>query len=301
MKVALIAHDNCKSQLQDWVWQNVDTLKGYNLCYLSNAEIVLPRRCPDQPTPKVLGENLYDNPNSGGILQVAADIVNGVIDVVVLFWDPSESCLYNTDIKALLRIALVHDIPIAFNQSTANLVIKSPLTGKSVKNNSINEKKYGEAANKIGLPDIIDEFSKENAALIERYQAGFDSLLDVLAGKVAKQLKKEHDPEILKQALKETFKDNKPPELNDSQKQSILKLLVQMYTRDELNTILDEQLEGKTIYTDVLAEKVNKVDWRFDRHLTAAFLKEYFESLRENWEKMKAAKAQQEAEELDKN
>jgi methylglyoxal synthase len=119
-RVALIAHDNCKSDLLDWARFNQGTLIGHDLHAtgttgaLLTAELGLPvARFASGPL--------------GGDQQVGAGIVEGRIDFVIFFWDPLEPQPHDVDVKALLRVAVVHNVPIACNRATADFLLSSPL------------------------------------------------------------------------------------------------------------------------------------------------------------------------------
>lgn len=118
--LALIAHDNKKAEMVSWAMKNKDTLAKFNLCGTGT-------------TAKLVGDatNLnvtrYLSGPLGGDQQIGAKIAEGQIDIVVFFWDPLQAQPHDPDVKALLRIAVVYDIPIATNKATANYVITSSL------------------------------------------------------------------------------------------------------------------------------------------------------------------------------
>ena len=121
-RIALIAHDNCKADLVDWVRYNRGTLADHALCATGTTGSILSAE---------LGlsiERFLSGP-LGGDQQVGAAIVEGRIDLVVFFWDPLEPHPHDVDVKALLRIAVVYNIPIACNRSTADFMLSSPLLG----------------------------------------------------------------------------------------------------------------------------------------------------------------------------
>lgn len=118
--LALIAHDNKKAEMVSWAMKNKDTLAKFNLCGTGT-------------TAKLVGDatNLevtrYLSGPLGGDQQIGAKIAEGQIDIVVFFWDPLQAQPHDPDVKALLRIAVVYDIPIATNKATADYVITSSL------------------------------------------------------------------------------------------------------------------------------------------------------------------------------
>lgn len=118
--IALIAHDNKKAEMVAWAMKNKEILSKFNLCGTGT-------------TAKMVAESTgldvkrYLSGPLGGDQQIGAKIAEGEIDIVVFFWDPLQSQPHDPDVKALLRIAVVYDIPIATNRATANYVITSAL------------------------------------------------------------------------------------------------------------------------------------------------------------------------------
>lgn len=119
-RVALIAHDNCKTDLLDWARYNRDTLAQHDLFATGTTGAVLAADLG-------LSITCFLSGPLGGDQQVGAAIVDGRIDFVVFFWDPLEPHPHDVDVKALLRIAVVHNIPIACNRATAGFLLSSPL------------------------------------------------------------------------------------------------------------------------------------------------------------------------------
>jgi methylglyoxal synthase len=118
--IALIAHDNKKQDMVEWARFNLATLKQYHLVATGTTGGILERE---------LGlrvEKLKSGP-LGGDQQIGAKIVEGEIDLLIFFWDPLEPHPHDVDVKALLRIAVVYDIPMACNRSSADFMISSPL------------------------------------------------------------------------------------------------------------------------------------------------------------------------------
>lgn len=118
--LALIAHDQKKAEIVSWAMKNKDSLARFNLCGTGT-------------TAKLVGDatglevKRYLSGPLGGDQQIGAKIAEGEIDAVVFFWDPLNAQPHDPDVKALLRIAVVYDIPIATNTATANYVITSSL------------------------------------------------------------------------------------------------------------------------------------------------------------------------------
>jgi len=119
-RVALIAHDNCKRDLLDWARYNRGTLAHHELCATGTTGALIASDL-GLPVTRFLSGPL------GGDQQIGAGIVEGRIDFVIFFWDPLEPHPHDVDVKALLRIAVVYNVPIACNRSTADFLLSSPL------------------------------------------------------------------------------------------------------------------------------------------------------------------------------
>jgi methylglyoxal synthase len=119
-RLALIAHDHCKSELLEWARFNRGTLVGHDL-HATGTTGALLSAALDLPVTRFASGPL------GGDQQVGAAIVEGRIDFVIFFWDPLEPQPHDVDVKALLRVAVVHNVPIACNRSTADFLLSSPL------------------------------------------------------------------------------------------------------------------------------------------------------------------------------
>jgi methylglyoxal synthase len=119
-RIAIIAHDNRKIDLLEWA--------RYNRGTLSRHELFATRTTGDLLESELeLEVNLYLSGPLGGDQQVGAGIAEGRIDFVIFFWDPLEPHPHDVDVKALLRIAVVYNVPIACNRATADFLLSSPL------------------------------------------------------------------------------------------------------------------------------------------------------------------------------
>ncbi len=118
--IALIAHDNKKDDLINWVKENKETLAKHFLCGTGTTS----RKISEGTG---LPVKAFKSGPLGGDQQIGARIVEGKIDMVIFFWDPLESQPHDPDIKALLRIAVLYDIPIATNRSSADYILSSPI------------------------------------------------------------------------------------------------------------------------------------------------------------------------------
>ena len=118
--IALIAHDGKKEEMLQWCEKNKGILKEHILCGTGTTA----RMITDQVGLTVKG---YNSGPLGGDQQIGAKIVEGSIDMVIFFSDPLAAQPHDPDVKALLRIAQVYDIPIANNISTADFIVRSSL------------------------------------------------------------------------------------------------------------------------------------------------------------------------------
>ena len=122
-RIALIAHDSLKNDIIQWCAKNRDILSRHFLCGTGTTARLIAAHTG-------LPVKAYNSGPLGGDQQIGAKIVDGEIDIVIFFSDPLTAQPHDPDVKALLRIAQVYDIPIANNQATADFLISSPLMGQ---------------------------------------------------------------------------------------------------------------------------------------------------------------------------
>jgi methylglyoxal synthase len=118
--IALIAHDSRKADLLEWVRYNVDVLREHHLFATGTTGGLIAARTG-------LPVTRFKSGPLGGDQQVGARISDGALDVLIFFWDPLEPQPHDPDVKALLRIAVLYNIPTACNRSTADFMVASSL------------------------------------------------------------------------------------------------------------------------------------------------------------------------------
>ena len=119
-RIALVAHDNKKAELIEWAIYNKTALARHRL-YGTGSTGTLLEQALGQSVHKFLSGPL------GGDQQIGASIAEGKIDVLIFFWDPMEAQPHDPDIKALLRLGVVWNIPFACDRATADFLLTSPL------------------------------------------------------------------------------------------------------------------------------------------------------------------------------
>ncbi|MCP4230983.1 MAG: methylglyoxal synthase [bacterium] len=122
-KIALIAHDNRKQDLLEWARFNRGTLAEHELFGTGTTGKLIADELG-------LGVSRFKSGPLGGDQQIGGKIADGEIDFVIFFWDPLEAQPHDVDVKALLRIAVLYNVPTACNRATADFMISSQLMGE---------------------------------------------------------------------------------------------------------------------------------------------------------------------------
>lgn len=122
-RICLVAHDRRKKDLIEWVQFNRGTLSKHELYATGTTGSLIEEKTG-------LKVNRFKSGPLGGDQQIGAKIAEGQIDMLIFFWDPLEPLAHDVDIKALLRIATVYNIPVAITRSSADFLISSPLFEK---------------------------------------------------------------------------------------------------------------------------------------------------------------------------
>ena len=120
MRIGLVAHDNKKRDLIEWAKFNRQVLEPHELVATGTTGTLIEEELG-------LGVEKLQSGPLGGDQQLGARIADGEVDFLVFFWDPLEPQPHDPDVKALLRLAVVWNVPVACNRSSADLMVSSPL------------------------------------------------------------------------------------------------------------------------------------------------------------------------------
>ena len=142
--IALVAHDNRKKDLMEWVEYNKETLKKHKLvCTGTTGRMVEETLSKgSKKGDQKLDIKLLKSGPLGGDQQLGALIAEGEIDMLFFLWDPLQPQPHDVDVKALLRISSLYNVPTATNRSTADFLISSPLFDTDYKPKLISYKDY---------------------------------------------------------------------------------------------------------------------------------------------------------------
>lgn len=119
-RIAMVAHDKKKKEMIDWAEHNKVVLARHELMATGTTGRLLEDKL-DRPVKKLLSGPL------GGDQQIGAMIADGAIDILIFFWDPMEAQPHDSDVKALLRVAIAWNAVVACDPATADFVLNSPL------------------------------------------------------------------------------------------------------------------------------------------------------------------------------
>lgn len=131
--IALVAHDNCKTDLAEWVRWNAGVLLQHHLVCTGTTGRMIEEALRELVPDSQINLTLLKSGPLGGDLQLGALIAEEKIDMLVFFWDPMQPQPHDVDVKALLRIAVVYNVPTANNRATADYLIASDLINRDYK------------------------------------------------------------------------------------------------------------------------------------------------------------------------
>jgi len=119
-RIALVAHDQRKEDLLTWVKYNAGVLSEHELYATGTTGKIISKQCP-------LDVHRLKSGPLGGDQQLGVMIANGELDILIFFWDPMTSQPHDVDVKALLRMSVLYNLPVACNRATADFLISSTL------------------------------------------------------------------------------------------------------------------------------------------------------------------------------
>ena len=128
-KIALVAHDNMKRDLAEWVaWNWEILLKHHLVCTGTTGKMVASTLTEKRNNDHACFDiTMLKSGPLGGDQQLGSLIAEGEIDIVIFFWDPMTAQPHDVDVKALMRLATLYNVPMAINRSTADFIVSSPL------------------------------------------------------------------------------------------------------------------------------------------------------------------------------
>ncbi|MCG8683662.1 MAG: methylglyoxal synthase [Desulfobacterales bacterium] len=134
-KIALVAHDERKNDLIDWAKKNAEALKHHDLYATGTTGKLIHDTCD-------LDVNCLKSGPLGGDQQLGAMIAEEKLDILIFFWDPMAAQPHDVDVKALLRMAVLYNVPSACNRATADYMVYSELFSKAYHSEKKDYSKY---------------------------------------------------------------------------------------------------------------------------------------------------------------
>ena len=123
-RIALVAHDNRKKDLLNWIEKNWEVISNQELTCTGTTGSLIEKLLTEKANKPLKIKKLKSGP-LGGDQQLGALISTGEVDIIIFFWDPMQPQPHDVDVKALLRIAVLYNVPMACNRSTADFIISS--------------------------------------------------------------------------------------------------------------------------------------------------------------------------------
>lgn len=118
-RIAMVAHDGLKKELFAWMEENEELWKKHQLCGTGTTATIIREKFN-------VDIKAYLSGPLGGDQQIGAAIAQGDIDLLIFFWDPLQAQPHDPDVKALLRIAVLYDVPVAMSPTSASILLRSP-------------------------------------------------------------------------------------------------------------------------------------------------------------------------------
>lgn len=125
LRIALVAHDGLKQDMVEWAQWNAPLLRDHELWATRRTGQLVSKSAG-------LKVRLLLSGPEGGDAQIGAMIAGGELDLVVFLWDPLATQPHETDVRSVLRLAVLHDVPIACNRRSADLIITSPMLQREI-------------------------------------------------------------------------------------------------------------------------------------------------------------------------
>ncbi len=122
-RIALVAHDGMKTEMFAWMAKHIETLKNHDLCGTGTTSTIIRNQYH-------LDIKSFTSGPLGGDQQIGAAISTGDIDILIFFWDPMEAQPHDPDVKALLRIAVLYDVPVCMSPTSATIIMESDFLNK---------------------------------------------------------------------------------------------------------------------------------------------------------------------------
>ena len=160
-RIVLVAHDNMKKELLEWALFNKGNLAKHELFATGSTGKIM-MRALDLPI------NCFKSGPLGGDQQIGAKIAEGDLDMVIFFWDPLEPHPHDVDVKAVLRIAAVYNIPIACNRASADFMISSPLMNEEYERIVVDYELTQSTRNAMFAKDDELQFVKQPADTLQQ-------------------------------------------------------------------------------------------------------------------------------------
>lgn len=286
--IALISHPRWADKMIEWAKKNEESLKEFNVITTGDIRLEHFMRIPIT-TIKPFHEC--------GDLRIASQILTGSIDALVLFWDWNSGSWYDEEGSSknahvsILRAAFEENIPIALNATTADLLI-SEKPEPDVEEQVVSPLQHE-------ISSVLDSFVEENKTIVEKYQSGFKSMLNVMSDKIVSYLNggANIDKEDIKQVLENLL--GKEKDVTVSQVSEIETMMVNILGRESYLKAILKHLDGDVSAVETISGAIRKVKKDVGKDRIIEVVKNKLESYKDNREDVeKALKAYETEEEI---